>query len=478
MTYLKYVSFSVLAFSLVATPAHIANAQGLPAFPGAEGFGALATGGRGGVVVKVTNLNESGPGSFREAMEMEVPRIIVFEVGGEITLSDDIRLRTENSNVTVAGQTAPGDGITLRNINNVSGQGETAPIVLDGGVNNVIIRFIRSRPGPSLDPSSNVRGITNSGTNVIIDHCSFSWSTDEIYNSWNNASDITIQWSIFSEGLSMSNHPDTLENGLGHSRGPFVGDSATRVSFHHNLVAHFETRGPRFKNGDADVVNNVNYNMQQTATRLDNGSNQTPGHFNYVGNYIKEGPDSTWDHELKIRDDSSSVPSIVQVYLEGNIGKNRTDNSQDEDLIVDSDSLPSLVGNHHAFPLVTTTTAFTAYDQVLANAGVTVPKRDPVDTRIVAEVQNGTGRIIDHPNEVGGWPALNGGAPPQDSDDDGMPDSWEWDRGLDPNDPTDPSADRDGDGYTNIEEYINGLAGGGSPPPPNQPPTVVIISPS
>ena len=130
MTYWKYVPFYVCVFCFVVVFSQRANSQGLPAFPGAEGFGALATGGRGGIVVKVTNLNESGPGSLREAMEMEVPRIIVFEVGGEIILTDDIRLRAEQSDVTVAGQTAPGDGITLRNVNTVSGQGETAPIVL------------------------------------------------------------------------------------------------------------------------------------------------------------------------------------------------------------------------------------------------------------------------------------------------------------------------------------------------------------
>ena len=431
----------------------------LPAFPGAEGFGAFATGGRSGRVIEVTHLEDQGPGSLREALMTTEPRIVVFRLGGEIVLDSPIILREEHSHLTIAGQTAPGGGITLRNRFG-PGLGQRAPLILSGNaqVENVIIRFIRFRPGPSYDPSSTVRGLSIFGRNLIIDHCSFSWSTDEIINAWYNAKDITMQWNIISEGLAKSNHLDTLRGGKGHSRGVLFGDKSMNISFHHNLIAHVETRGPRVSNGRVDIVNNLTYNMGSGTSHLDNQQYTTPAEFNVIGNFIKAGPDSTWNVELKLRDFSNHGEPLVSAYLRGNIGKNRTVNSEPEDLIVDDRSTKFLITERHGFPPVTTTSAFEAYLQIWAGAGVTVPRRDVVDQRIMQEVVTGMGRIIDHPDEVGGWPKLEPGTPPVDRDHDGMPDVWEVRSGLDPLNPTDSSGDLDGDGYTNVEEYLNELA--------------------
>ena len=439
--------------STAAYPYHTAlfSAPDLPAFPGAEGFGANATGGRGGRVIEVTNLADTGPGSLRRALMTEEPRIVVFRVGGEIVLEKEITLHDEHSDLTIAGQTAPGDGITLRN-RYLPGLGEKAPIILARDVENVIIRYIRSRPGPSFNSSSTVRGLSISGKNIVIDHCSFSWSTDEVINIWHDAQDITFQWSIISEGLSMSNHPDTLEGGNGHSRGFLTGENSTNLSLHHNLFAHHETRGPRIKNGRVDVVNNVNYNLEGTPSRLDNNQNRTEAEFNYVGNSIKAGPNSDWRSGLKIRDYSDSKFPIVSAYVAGNLVLLGGEAIRAED----DESLPFIVDEPHRFPHVTTYPTPTSERMVLKDAGASVV-RDAVDTRIVGEVRTGEGRIIDHPDDVGGWPVIRSGAPPKDSDHDGMPDDWERAHGLDPLDLEDRNSVA-ASGYTMIEVYLNSIA--------------------
>ena len=197
----------------------------LPAFPGAEGFGAMASGGRGGVVLQVTNLNDSGPGSLRAAILASGPRIVVFRVGGTIELLT--RIDISNPDITIAGQTAPGGGITLKN----HPSNTRSPLKVE--TDNVILRYIRSRPGPSDLPSATLDALTIEGHRVIIDHCSLSWATDEVLNTWLDSSEITIQWTIIAEGLEDSNHPDGP-----HSRGALLGDHSTRVSVHHCLFAH------------------------------------------------------------------------------------------------------------------------------------------------------------------------------------------------------------------------------------------------
>jgi hypothetical protein len=289
------------------------------------------------------------------------------------------------------------------------------------------------------------------GQHIIIDHCSLNWATDEVIQIWYDARDITIQWSIIAEGLNDSTHAEGP-----HSRGALIGDQSTRISFHHNLLAHNVRRNPRVTGGDVDIVNNVVYNAEGTPTRLFAdavGGNTAGGRYNYVGNYIKPGPNSTWTYELKLR---SNDGTSITAYVAGNIGPNRPDASIPDRAIVDPDSREFLVADRHDFPVVRTTSAFLAYDHVLAEAGAMLPLRDAVDARIVSDVDNTTGHIIDHPSDVGGWPVLATGTPPDDDDHDGMPDAWENLYGFDPYDPTDSPADADGDGYTNVEEYLNG----------------------
>ena len=415
----------------------------LPAFPGAEGYGAQAIGGRGGQVIEVTNLADSGPGSLRSAIETEGPRIVVFRVAGTIELLTSLRIK--HPFITLAGQTAPGDGITLKNH-----PSNTEPALFIEA-DHVMIRYLRIRPGPSEDPAENVDALAiKGGQHIIIDQSSFSWATDENVSIWDQASDITIQWSIISEGL----HNSTFIDGA-HSRGILIGEESTRISFHHNLLAHNNGRNPRVQGGTVDLVNNVIYNAERTPTRIDDETNPDGVWCNYVGNTIKPGPNSTWDYELKLTNYQAGGTSC---FLKGNLGRNRPDEALPETAIVHPDGRQFVVETRYKTPPITTTSAPVAYRQVLARAGANRPRRDAVDTRILAEVANGTGAIIDDPAEVGGWPHMPPATPPLDSDHDGMPDAWERVYALDPDDPSDGPEDADGDGYTNVESYLNGMA--------------------
>ena len=419
----------------------------LPAFPGAEGYGAQSIGGRGGDVIEVRNLNDSGPGSLRAAVEAEGPRIVVFRVGGTIELLSSIEIT--NPYITIAGQTAPGGGIAIRTHPTM----DDAPIYVS--TQHVIIRYIRARPGPSTELSQNIDAliIGREAKHIIVDHCSFSWSTDETISIWYDASDITIQWSIISEALLNSTH-----NAGPQGYGVLIGDQSTRISFHHNLLAHNHGRNPRATNGDIDLVNNVIYNPGSTPSRLFGDAingNVASDRFNYVGNYIKPGPDSTFDYEVKLE---SNDGSAFSTFLANNIGPNRPDETVPDQEIVHPDGRGFIVDTRFDAPFVTTYTALDAYDHVLASAGATLPLRDPVDERIINEVVSSSGKIIDDPSEVGGWPYLDSGIPSADSDHDGMPDTWENLYGFNPYDPTDGPKDANADGYTNIEEFLNGTS--------------------
>jgi hypothetical protein len=415
-------------------------------------------------VIEVTNLNDSGPGSLRAAVEAEGPRIVVFRIGGTIELQSSLEIT--NPFITIAGQTAPGGGITLKN--HPSNRYPSVHVKS----HDVVIRYIRVRPGPSQEESSNVDAILignrNGGTfNVIVDHVSASWATDEVVNTWYAARNITIQWSIISEGLDCSTHPQGC-----HSRGSLLGSANSgNFSVHHNIFAHNRERNPLIKTAGHpklnDVVNNVIYNPGFPIMFTD--SYGVP-HTNIIGNYLKWGSDtSSSRYEVRVWDNFEGGSGGASLYLEGNIGPNRPDNSQPEDLVVYPSSRKYITSTKHATPPVTTTSAFTAYDQVLAGAGAIIGldsqgnsywRRDTVDERIVNDVISGTGGIIDDPSEVGGWPELAAGTPPTDTDHDGMPDEWEVLYCLNPNDPSDGPADFDGDVYTNVEEYLNGTRPG------------------
>lgn len=428
-----------------------ATASSAPAFPGAEGFGANSVGGRGGRVIEVTNLNDSGPGSLRAAIEAEEPRIVVFRTGGTIELQSSLDVR--NPFITIAGQTAPGGGIALKN--HPSNEGTPLRVF----THDVVIRYIRSRPGAATQETCCLDGIEilgNSAYNVIIDHCSASWSTDETMSTWYDPHDITIQWSIISEALFNSTH----EKGP-HSAGLMLGsDGSYNISIHHNLFAHNSERNPRIKtSGLVDFVNNVVYNYGVLAGYLSNDYSHLPA--NFVGNFFKMGSDSTSTHEIELSPPGSFTFSL---YVSGNIGPHRPSDDLEDWLVVAPEDREWVVPARHVAPPVTTTSAFEAYDQILVNAGATIGldsqgnsywRRDAVDERIVNDVRNGTGGIINDPSEVGGWPELAAGTAPSDTDHDGMPNKWELLWGFHPCNSYDGPGDTDGDGYTNVEEYLN-----------------------
>ncbi|GJL57134.1 MAG: pectate lyase [Nitrospirales bacterium] len=413
------------------------------AFPEAQGFGKFAKGGRGGKVIEVTNLDDKGTGSFRAALTASGPRTVVFRVSGKIVLKD--RVKIKNPYITIAGQTAPGEGVVINGMVNIY-------------THDVIIRHLRVRVGPGKIPKPQIRdsvSIVSSGSyNIILDHVSLSWGVDETFSIWNTKKGaITIQWSIFSEALHCPSpkHPEGC-----HGKGVLIGGRATKISFHHNLLAHHHDRNPSITSGDIDFVNNVVYNYKIVPNiRPKTGKTRV----NLVGNYILSGP-STPSAKGAIRlYDGQKYNSGSGVYCKGNIHPNyRKSNSLPEEVIAyrfGNGAKLKIVNSRYSYPSVSTTDAFKARSDVLAKAGATLPKRGTIDKRIVTNVQKKTGKIISMPSEVGGLITPGFGKPPLDIDKDGMPNSWENKYNFNPNDAGDGAKDKDGDGYTNLEEYLN-----------------------
>lgn len=447
----------ILAGLLVTWAGLVVSAgDSVPAFPGAEGFGAKTPGGRGGKVLIVTNLNDSGPGSFREACNTPGPRIVVFEVSGLIDLETPIEIKEPN--LTIAAQTAPGKGICLRR----------SGLIIR--TSDVIVRFLRSRPGPASgqDMDAIAMGGPSTGPKyhgAIFDHCSTSWSVDEGLSPSGPIYDITVQWCLIGEPLNKSVHHKGA-----HAYGSLV-HGIGGITLHHNLWVDCDQRSPRL--GDNfflppwptfDVRNNVMYNWGRLASGLTGDDFST----NYVGNYLRPGPAS------------SDLPPIVltktahvKYFVDGNVVEGRPHHTKDTASMFavtsgqggtnrnakpgDNRKPVTLVDRPFDVAPVQTTTAEIAYGDVLSLAGAIAPVRDEVDERLIRQVVTRTGRIIDSPDEVGGWPEYPSLRGPKDTDRDGMPDAWEAARKLNPNDPRDASKDS-GDGYTNIEKYINGLA--------------------
>lgn len=421
----------------------VAPAAVLAAFPGAEGFGTQTVGGRGGRVIEVTNLNDEGSGSLRAAVQASGPRIVVFRIGGTIKLTRSLTIL--NPYLTIAGQTAPGDGIMLR----------------DAGIlvktHDVVVRYLRVRRGPGGFGDSIWAGA--GAYNVVVDHCSLSWATDENASITEVARNVTFSWNIISEGLANSTHPEGS-----HSMGTLL-EQTENISLHHNLYAHNDLRNPRLTDqGQAEFVNNVVYNWNQMGSELSSASLVQPSFGNFIGNYYKPGPNHSGRSAIDIR---NGIHPDSRLYLKGNLGPGRNSDTQDEWAIL-TGGTAAMRSNTPVVPLSgmnTATKADAAYETVLARAGATLPQRDQIDARVVNEVRNGTGRIIDDPAQVGGWPSLAAGTPPQDGEHDGMPDEWEQARGLNPQ-ADDSAQDRDGDGYSNVEEYINSLTNSSTVPPP------------
>lgn len=429
---------------------------GVPAFATAEGHGRLAAGGRGGRVIAVTNLDDAGPGSLRAAIDAEGPRTIVFRVGGTIPLKSKLIVRKPY--VTIAGQTAPGDGICVR--------GYTFGCL---GAHDVVIRHVRIRVGDESGETQDGTGLA-SCDHSIIDHCSVSWSIDEGVSS-RGGKNITVQRCLVAEALNIANHRK-YQPGKGHS---FAGSISGDVgSFHHNLLAHCAgrnwslagglTRGGRFA-GRLDIRNNVVYNWENRTT--DGGVKA----LTFVGNYYIPGPATRVFHLVK--PDTGSPADPQQYFIAGNRMVDRpqydADNWANGGVVVAAEALP-LIKLEQPFceSLITEHSADEAYASVLADVGANRPALDEHDRRILREVasrtvsvkgsRGGLPGIIDTQTDVGGWPELKSGPVPADSDSDGMPDAWETSHGLDPANAADAQRLPAGSDWTNLELYLEHLA--------------------
>ncbi len=459
------------------------------AFPGAEGGGAFSFGGRGGKVIVVTSLEDSGPGTLREACEQGGARTVVFNVAGIIRIKTPLIIRAPY--ITIAGQTAPGDGVCVA--------GESVWI----NTHDVVIRYMRFRRGETYVGRRDDAIGGNPIGNIMIDHVSASWGLDEnmsMYRHMYNDStgkiedklgtvNITIQNSIFSEAL------DTWNHAFGSTLG---GENCT---FMRNLWADNAARNPSIGwNGIFNFANNVVFNWVHRST---DGGDYT-AMYNIINNYYKPGPLTPLDQPISYRilkpeSGRSKLPYVVfgRAYVEGNIVEGNEKVTQDnwnggiqvegkDGELMSFEKAKSYfaamrVKKPMPMPAITILPTVQAYNFVLNNAGASLPKRDPVDTRIVEQVRTGKidykknvklpetnfkhrrlpidsykGGIITDISQVGGYPKYKG-KPYKDSDSDGMPDEWESKNGLNPQDASDASADKNNDGYTNIEDYLNSV---------------------
>jgi pectate lyase len=438
--------------------------EGIPAFPGAWGGGMFATGGRGGRIIEVTNLNDSPAGSFRAAAEAKGPRIVVFRVAGIIALKSNIDI--DNPDITIAGQSAPGDGICLANHS------------LNINTENVILRHLRVRRGrpEGGQGSDNIGG--NPIGRIVVDHCSTSWGMDENLSLYRYmkplpggrrlkmpVKNLTVQYCISSEALNAGNHA---------FGGTWGGEDAT---FHHNLFACNTGRNPSIgMSGEFDYRNNVIFNRRH---RTMDGGDET-SLVNVINNYYKPGlatnrnmlstmvrieqrdmysPGNRW----KAGNWYPQMPKRPgKWYVAGNVVKGFPDVTADNwKGMRGPEELARVNTPFEGWP-VNQETALEAFNAVLAKAGATLPKRDTVDARVTDMVRTGKvttqNGIVNDPREVGGYPnySFSPDGVPADSDHDGMPDDWETKHRFNAEQAADGSLDSDGDGYTNVEEYLNG----------------------
>ena len=442
------------------------------AFPGAEGFGAYAVGGRGGDVYYVTNLNDSGAGSLRNGITTASgPRTIVFAVSGNILLQSILYINKPN--ITIAGQTAPGDGICIRDYSlNIGGTHDTIVRGLRLRRGDVVIRATGQPTGSTgLDTVS-----IDDSSNVIFDHCSLSWSCDEIFGIVQNQN-VTVQWCIISEPLG---DPVLHPYGASHAYG--LNCSATTLSIHHNLVARYVFRGPQFEPNDAvagqgyenwmEAVNNVLYDYSSSGSRyrsgVELGAGNIPFRFHFINNFYIRGPGHSGAPEIEV-DTQFPATNTVKVHVKGNLGPSRTNDSADEwagvwtqtdtpirNAAADVQSQMSDVPLFTPPVPVTAYNASNSYKRVVSLAGYS-NVRDAVDNRVLSNVVSRVfGAYLHSQSDVGGWPALNSYNVPTDTDRDGMPDYWENANGLNPdvanNNHLNP------DGYTDLEQYLNWLA--------------------
>ena len=417
----------------------------LPAFVGASGFGAHTAGGRGGRIIEVTTLADDGPGSLRAALAAPEPRIVVFRVGGTIALSRPLEIHSPR--VTVAGHSAPGGGILVRD----------AGLVI--ATDDVVLRYLRIRPGNQghVDPENNDALQINGARNVVIDHVSLSWSEDEMVQIWDAAQDVTLSWCVFGEALNKSRHPKGR-----HGAGVLIGNGSERVTLHHSLLANLDFRNPLVKDaGAVDIVENLVYNWGRTGAEVVDEIGRE-AHLNVIGNLYLAGPAS--EAPAFVVNQGETARSIYpKIFALDNRGPQAVAEGDQQwrmfSLGWDRQPVPRALRVSQAFasPAVPRVGSATLQATILAEAGASRPLRDAVDGRIIAGVRSNGGTIIDSPAEVGGYPRIAAASAALDSDHDGMPDAWERGAGLNASKAADAGADRDGDGYTNIEEYLQTL---------------------
>lgn len=459
----------VPALCLALVKSCLVAAETVKAFPTAEGFGAHAAGGRGGRVIEVTTLDDSGPGSLRHAMEASGPRICVFRVSGTITLESAIRVSAPY--LTVAGQTSPG-GVQIKGNRNPEGDWG---VWFVNGAHDIIVRHLRVRMGGNLkhDAGNNLLcyGTAEPGVHdVIFDHCSVSWGSDtqlDWYGSYLNRA--TFQWNLLAE-CYMGQH-------IGGNRVP------KNLTLHHNLYANLGSRTPLMQRADVfDFRNNVIYNWSgNNASVFGQFALNSSAFGNVVGNLWIAGPEGGYPYlnvgnggPVRV-DGSVADAGGTKLYLSGNWGpKSPTGSPNDwvghgvntwDYYELNHDGSTHLVEQAQyaavkpfPAPPVSMDAVSDLMGKVLASVGASKPSRDAVDQRVVQSVRDGTGssRI----STTGPWPDLasDAPAPPADSDHDGMPDTWEAAHGLDPRDATD-GAKTAANGYSHVENYLNELAG-------------------
>lgn len=417
-----------------------------PAFPGAEGFGKYTVGGRSGRVIEVTQLGDSGPGSLRAAVMAKGPRTVVFRVSGTIALESELKIREPY--LTIAGQTAPGDGICIKNYQ------------VSFDTSQVIMRYLRFRPGDERGKEQD--GFGGGGDHIVIDHCSASWGVDETF-SINKAANLTVQWCLVSESLYHSLHKKG-----NHGYGGLWGGPGG--SWHHNILAHHSSRNPRASgnvdSGLMDYRNNVVYNWGFNSAY---GGELWPR--NWINNYYKSGPatDDKVRHRIFLQKDPRGKMYAAGNYVAGFPLISADNWKGGIDFAPDGEATERTLRVDRPFVVapVTTQSADAAYELVLAQAGASLV-RDAVDRRVIHEIRTGTAKfgatykgggkgIIDSQKDVGGWPELRSLPAPVDTDHDGMPDAWEKAHGLNPADPADGARAMSSGGYTNFEIYLNSL---------------------
>ena len=435
------------------------------AFPGAEGFGKFTTGGRGGKVRIVTNLKDDGPGSLRQAVKGNEPKMVLFAVSGTIHLESLLEIK---ANTTIAGQTAPGDGICLAD----------HPVKIVG--DNVIIRYMRFRMGDRYQNKGQEVGAGHDDAlsaykrkNLIIDHCSMSWSTDEVFSVYGGDS-TTLQWNIISEPLNYSYHFEKGDKDFEHHGfGAIWG--GRHLSAYYNLFAHCTNRTPRFdgiRNFPEEMVdyrNNVIYNWGSNNIYAGEG-----GRYNIVNNYYKYGPSTNKKVRFQVVNPYDKAPDIPfgKYFVAGNYVDGAPEITKNNWLGVKlgsnatGDVSQVMLQTPLQVVVVPSNTAKEAYQRVLAGSGASY-RRDTLDLRIVNDVKGRTGRIIDvqggYPHGTSyeqsktAWPVLKAETAPKDSDADGMPDTWEEKNKLNKADASDAADNTLHPHYTNIEVYINSL---------------------